>query len=330
MFENLEAIKMKVLITDYNFPSVDIEGSIIKDFGAELFVNKSNDSQNVLSIAENCDALITQYYKIDSDFISSLKNCQIIVTYGIGTNAIDLEAASKKKIIVSNVPDYGVQEVSDHAMSLLLSLYRKLFSLDCKIRNGSWGYKSIVPIKRLSECTLGVIGFGRIAQLFVTKAKAFQFKEILVYDPYVSESIILEYGAESADLDTITTASDYISLHAPLNDETKHMINEKRLSKMKSNAFIINAGRGPLIDEKALVKALDSGWIAGAGLDVFEEEPLPKDSPLLKLKNVILSPHCAWYSEQALKDLQVMAAEEVVRVLGGEKPRSAVNLYMIS
>ena len=319
---------MKVLITDYNFPSVDIERKIIEDFGAELY--ESNGSQSVLSLAKNCDALITQYYRIDSDFINSLEKCKIIVTYGIGTNAIDIKAASERKIIVSNVPDYGIQEVSDHALSFLLAHYRKLFSLDHNMRKGSWGYKSVVPIKRLSECTLGVIGFGRIAQLFVTKAKAFQFKEILVHDPYVPEAIIVQYGAKPTDLDNITINSDYISLHAPLNDETMHMIDENRFSKMKPNAFIINVGRGSLIDEKALIKALDLGWIAGAGLDVFEDEPLAINSPLLKIRNVILSPHSAWYSEQALSDLQVMAAEEVVRVLSGEKPRSAVNLNMIS
>ncbi len=228
------------------------------------------------------------------------------------------------------MPDYGIQEVSDHALSFLLAHYRKLFSLDHNMRKGSWGYKSVVPIKRLSECTLGVIGFGRIAQLFVTKAKAFQFKEILVHDPYVPEAIIVQYGAKPTDLDNITINSDYISLHAPLNDETMHMIDENRFSKMKPKAFIINVGRGSLIDEKALIKALDLGWIAGAGLDVFEDEPLAINSPLLKIRNVILSPHSAWYSEQALSDLQVMAAEEVVRVLSGEKPRSAVNLNMIS
>ncbi len=319
-------LRVKVVISDYNFPTIDSEKKIIeKEFGAELIDAQCKNKKEFIDLAYDADAVLTQYFPITSQAIKYMNKCKVIVTYGIGTNAIDVGEATKKGIIVSNVPDYGINEVSDHTIAIILNLSRRLSDLDQQIRSGLWGYRNVAPITRLSECVLGLIGFGKIARLVARKAKPLSFKEILVHDPYVSGQQISEYEAVSSDLDNLLQNSDYISLHAPLNEKTRYLIDSEQLKKMKASAYLINVGRGALINEKALIAALEEKQIAGAGLDVFEKEPLSVDSPLLNFKQVIFTPHCAWYSEQALNDLQIMAAEEVVRVLKGEKPRSAVN-----
>ncbi|MGI6097486.1 MAG: C-terminal binding protein [Dethiobacteria bacterium] len=325
-------MKEKVVICDYEFPNIDREREIVEGYGAELVAGQGKDKgeQYLIDLLKDADGIINQYSKLTANVINALEKCKVIVTYGIGVDKIDVEAASKKGIIVSNVPDYCIEEVADHAFAMLMALGRGLFKLDRCTKKGNWSFRNAAPLFRTSECTVGIIGFGRIGSMLAKKISAYRFKDIIAYDPYVNRQTIESYGVKKVEFEQVLRESDYLSIHAPLTEETRHMISEDELRKMKSTAYLINVGRGPIIDGSALYKALSEGWIAGAGLDVFEEEPLSPDSPLLTLDNLIATPHAAFYSKQSLIELQTKAAEEVVRVLSGNPPRSAVNLNDIS
>lgn len=315
---------MKVIITDYQYEDIEVEKSLIEQAGHELLTYQIKDARELLPYVKDADAIIAQYADINAELIAALTQCKMIIRYGIGVNNIDIDAASKKGIYVCNVPDYCIDEVSDHACAMLLSLGRKLPILSKSFSEGDWGYSSIIPLTRLSHCTLGLVGFGRIPQMVAQKMKAFGLK-ILVYDPYLTVNHVKSFPIELVSLSRLVSESDFISVHVPLNEETQHLISEREFSLMKSTTVIINTARGGIIDEKALIANLLNKKIAAAGLDVFEDEPLDLDSPLLHLPNVIATPHCAWYSETAIKDLQRSVAEEVVNVLGGNLPFNAVN-----
>ncbi len=315
---------MKAVITDYQYDNIDTERRIITEAGFELLDYQEKDPKNVIPLVEDADAIITQYSEINREVIESLKHCKMIIKYGIGVNNIDCEAAGEKGIYVCNVPDYGVDEVSDHAVTMLLCLGRKLEILRRAFQKGDWGYTSIVPVKRLSECTAGLIGFGRIPQMVLRKIQAFGMK-VMVFDPYVGDEVIREKGGIPGAVEEICKEADFISVHCPLTKSTWHMIGEKEIALMKPSCCLINTARGGIIDEKALIQALLEKRIAGAGIDVFEEEPVSPEHPLLHMENVIATPHSAWYSETAIAALQQKAAEEVVRVLKGNDPLNCVN-----
>jgi D-3-phosphoglycerate dehydrogenase len=262
------------------------------------------------------------------DVLSQLKNVKVISIYGVGTDTIDLKAAKEYNIIVANVPDYGISEVADHTMALILSLLRKVSMLDKALRKHEWKRirgnidymrKTFGEIKRLSTLNLGLIGFGRIARAVAERAKVFGFK-IIAYDPYVPKEVFEKANVQSVGFDYLLKESDIISIHVLLTEETRHMIGEQEFKKMKKSAFIVNTSRGAVIDENALIKALKEKTIAGAALDVFEKEPLSKDSPLLQMDNVILTPHIAWYSEEAMLDQKRKTALNVKYVLTGRPP----------
>lgn len=316
---------MKVVITDYQYENINTERAVIEGAGHTLLAYQEKEPARLIPLLRDADAVITQYSSIDRSVIESLEHCKMIIKYGIGVNNIDVDAATERGIYVCNVPDYGVEEVSDHAVTMLLALGKKLPILAGALRKGDWGYSSVVPLRRLSECTVGLVGFGRIPQTVARKLSGFGMK-LLAYDPWGSEERAKELRVTLTDMDTIYTEADFISLHCPLTKETTHMINAEALQKMKPTAFLINTARGPIIDEAALIAALRSGEIAGAGLDVFENEPVAADNPLLHMENVICTPHSAWYSETAIAALQRKAAEEVVNVLGGNPPFHNVNL----
>ncbi len=317
-------MKKKVVITDYQYEHINAEKNIIESAGFLLEDYQLKDSQQLIPICKDADAIITQYSDISAELIQQLEHCSMIIKYGIGVNNIDVEAASKKGIYVCNVPDYGVEEVSDHAVAMMLCLAKKLPVLTKALQSGDWGYGSTVPLKRICSCTLGLIGFGRIPQLVAKKMQGFGVR-ILVYDPYVSNEIMSKEGVEGADLEQIFKESDFISVHVPLNSATKGMIGKNAFDKMKSTAIVINTARGGVIDETELIQALLKGKIAGAGVDVYETEPVAADNPLLHMDNVIATPHCAWYSETAITTLQRKVAEEVVNVLNGNEPFNCVN-----
>jgi D-3-phosphoglycerate dehydrogenase / 2-oxoglutarate reductase len=225
---------------------------------------------------------------------------------------------------VTYVPDYSIDEVSAHAIALLLSLARGIPFLAQSTRNGTWNPAGWGPIYRLKDQTLGILGLGRIGQATAEKGRGLGLN-VIAYDPYANQDIANKLGVRLVDLDTVARESDYISLHSPLLDSTRHIINSEFLAKMKPTAYIVNAARGPLIDEDALLNAVRSGQIAGAGLDVLAVEPIDPDSPLLKEERILITPHAAWYSEQAKLDMRTRATEEVVRVLSGQPPRAPAN-----
>ncbi|WRS27871.1 C-terminal binding protein [Oscillospiraceae bacterium MB08-C2-2] len=315
---------MKVLITDYEYPQVDQEREIITGFGAELLTCQLKTEAELIEAVQDVDAVIVQYANITRPVIEAMKKCKMVIKYGIGVNNIDADAATEKGIYVCNVPDYGVEEVSNHAIVLMLSLAKKLTLLNDRMRSGKWGYTPSVPLYRLNGSTLGLVGLGRIPSLVAKKMAGFGLN-IVAYDPYAQGAAAKELGVTLVDFDTLCKTSDFVSIHCPQTPQTTHLFNSEVFAKMKKTAYLVNTARGPIVDEAALIEALKSGEIAGAGLDVFEEEPLASASELLKLDNVIATPHCAWYSEEAISTLQRKVAEEVVNVLGGNKPFNCTN-----
>lgn len=318
----------KVVITDYQYENIDTERRIIGDGGYELYDYQIKAAKDLIPVCRDADAIVTQYSDVSAELINSLEHCAMIIKYGIGVNNIDVEAATRKGIYVCNVPDYGVEEVSDHAVAMMLALAKKLPVLTKALREGDWGYGSTVPLSRFCNSTVGLVGFGRIPQLVARKLRGFGVT-LKVCDPYADEKLMRDLGAEPVSLEELLAESDFISVHVPLTEGTRGMIGAAELKRMKPTAFVINTARGGVIDERALIGALKRREIAGAAVDVYEEEPVKPDNPLLHMDNVIATPHCAWYSETAITTLQRKVAEEVVNVLEGNPPRSCVNLSLV-
>lgn len=316
----------KVLLTDYEFENLKYEEDVFKESGLDIeFVKAQCKTEDeVAEQAKHADAILNQYAPISRRVIESLENAKVISRYGVGVNTIDLDAANEKGITVANVPDYGMEEVSNHALALLLSWARKVTLLNNEVKKGNWDFKACVPIHRFNNQTVGVLGFGRIPRRFIEKVKPLGFK-LAAYDPFVSAEDMASAGVQKMELDEIISEADYLSVHVPLIKDTFHLLNADRFSQMKKNAVIINTARGPIIDEKALIEALENGIIAGAALDVAEEEPISIDSPLLHMDNVIITPHSAWYSEEAMVELRQKAAKNIVQVLKGEKTPYALT-----
>lgn len=298
----------KVLITDFEFENLKYEEAVFTESGLNIeFVKAQCKTEDeVIAQAKHADALLNQYAPISRRVIESLGNARVISRYGVGVNTIDVDAANEKGIIVANVPDYGMEEVSNHALALLLSWARKVSLLNNEVKKGNWDFKACVPIHRFNNQTVGVLGFGRIPRRFIEKVKPLGFK-LAAYDPFVSEEDMASAGVRKMELEEIIREADYLSVHVPLIKDTFHLLNADRFSQMKKNAVIINTARGPIIDEKALIEALEKAIIAGARLDVTEDEPISIDSPLLHMDNVIITPHSAWYSEEAMVELRQKA-----------------------
>ena len=317
--------KYKVVITDFEYKDVKIEeAALLSSLDVEIVKGQCKTESEVIELARNADAILNQYAPISGKVIDALENCKIISTYGVGVDTIDIEAASRRNMIVANVPDYAVEEVSNHALALLFSAARKVVELNNLVKKGSWDVNQAYPIYRFSYQTLGVLGFGRIPRSLVRKAKAFEWR-ILVHDPYVSEEEILQLGAEPATFGELLRESDFLTIHTPLTEETAGLIGREELSLMKENAILINTARGPLIKEQELIEALQNRVIAGAALDVFAQEPVAKDHPFLSMDNVIVTPHIAWYSEEAMIELRTKAINNIIQFLQGGIPPYVVN-----
>jgi D-3-phosphoglycerate dehydrogenase len=319
--------KFKVVITDSDYGSHEIEEEILFSVGADLVKFQCKTEDDVIRCCGDADGLLNQYAPITRRVIENLQRAKIIVRYGVGVDNIDVNAATERGIFVANVI-YDITDVADHALSLILTLVRKIVWADRNVKENRWDWKSVQPISRFKDKTVGIIGFGRIGRKVAQRLRGFEVK-IVSYDPYVPEEIFREYGVEKVDFKTLIKESDIITVHTPLTDETRHMIGEKEFRSMKREAIMVNVSRGGIIDEKALYEALKEGWIAGAGLDVLEEEPPDKDNPLLRLDNVIITPHMAWYSNKSLDEIRRKAAEEVVRALSGQIPVNLVNRDML-
>jgi D-3-phosphoglycerate dehydrogenase / 2-oxoglutarate reductase len=317
------AARAKVVLTDYVWESLDVEKKILAGL-ADLVPLQTKKPEDFLAEAADCDALLNTYAgPITAEVMAKMPKCRIIARYGIGVDTIDLDAATHAGIIVTNNPTYCIEEVAEHTMALLLACARKVVFYDRMVRAGRWEVPPGKPLFRLAGSTLGLVGFGNIARQVAVRAAAFGMK-VLYADPYVKQGQFAEPGRKM-ELNDLLGESDFVSVHPPLMPQTRKMIGDDAFGRMKPTAFLINCSRGPVVDTDALVRALDSKKIAGCALDTVDPEPLPNPHPLRNRENVIVNPHVAWYSEQAMVGLQAGAPNEVRRVLAGEWPVNVVN-----
>ncbi len=314
-----------VAVTDHVFPDLDQERRLLADAGHELrFESNAASMEEVRDAVAGANGVLNCYAPMPAEVIRGLDRCVVIARYGIGVDTIDLDEATSKGIVVTNVPDYCIDEVSDHALALIMSLARGVTLLDRDVRSGSWTPSDARPIHRLRGRTLGLVGFGRIARALAAKVAPLGFR-VITTDPFVPEEAVRKAGAEPRTLQELLATSDFVSIHAPLTADSRHLIGAAELALMKPDAILINTSRGPLVDVEALRAALADGRLGGAGLDVLEVEPPEADDPLLHRDDVIVTPHAAFYSEESLEELQRKAVEQVIEALAGRTPPYAVN-----
>jgi D-3-phosphoglycerate dehydrogenase len=311
--------KPLIAVTDSVFPSLEPAMAALARIAPEVRMAKSASAEDILDVARGADGILVTYAKLPGDLLRQLERCRVIGRFGLGVDNIDIAAAAECGITVTYVPDYCMHEVSDHAMALLLALARKVPYSNTLVQAGRWEMPAVVPIHRLHGRVLGLVGFGNIPRALVPKAKAFGLR-VITHDPYVPKETLAAAGVEGVSFDRLLETSDYVSIHAPLSPATRNLFGAETFRKIKKGALLVNTARGPLVDEPALLQALDSGHLGGAALDVVAAEPLAKDSPLIGRNNVILTPHTAFYSVEALNELQTKCATDVARVLSGEKP----------
>jgi D-3-phosphoglycerate dehydrogenase len=318
--------QFKVVITDFGSPEYEVEAQELRASGLDVGLVRLNASSalELFPHVVDADALIVQWAKITREVIARLERCRVISRYGIGVDMIDLAAAAEYGIPVCNVPDFCIEEVSAHTLGFLLMLNRRLLPQHLHVRAGHWGSPPGGTPVRLSRQVLGVIGLGNIGRAVVEKARPFGL-HIVAHDPYLAAQRAAELGVELVSLDDLLARADYVSIHCPLNDETRRLIGRAQFERMKPTAFLINMARGPIVDQTALYEALTAQKIAGAALDVLDKEPPAADDPLLKLDNVIFTPHLSSWSAESLVQLRRDAARNVVDVLQGRPPRSVVN-----
>jgi D-3-phosphoglycerate dehydrogenase len=313
---------MKIVITDHRFPNIDQETRAVNDAGWNLVVGQAATEDELVTLCRDADGVLAGRAPINKKVIVEMKRCRIIVRYGIGVETIDVATASARGIMVANVPDYCIDEVSDHALALLLLLSRQIIAAMTLAARQPWSIAKMPPLHRLRGQVCGLFGFGRIGSLLARKVQPLGMR-VVVHDPYLQEKRAADCGVELCSFDDLLKLSDYISLHAPLTGETHHRFGEAAFAKMKPTASIINAARGELIDQGALLAALDSGKIAGAALDVLDSTAAA--ASVLNHPKIILTPHSAWLSEEARTTLQASAVAQVIAALQGEKPYGLLN-----
>jgi D-3-phosphoglycerate dehydrogenase len=304
----------------------DYEMEALTPIGAEMVEVAAKSDDEFVAAARDADALYAKGRPITKRIIDGLERCKVITLGSVGVDSVDVAAATAKGIPVTNVPDTFIEEVADHAMMLILATFRRLVVQDRMVREGRWkeGRPQLLQIPRLMGQTLGLIAFGHVARAVAMRAKPFGLR-ILAYDPYIEELVMSPYGVEPASLTQVLQQSDIISMHAPATPDAYHLLKEEHFRLMKPTALFINTGRGPTVDEPALIKALEQGWIAGAGLDVLEQEPPVSVNPLMKMENVILTAHVASASARFDPARRRRVGQELALVLNGQWPRSCVN-----
>ena len=317
----MERFRYQVMITDCDHGSIEEEKEELGRIGTELILAQIRKEEDLIRVCKKTDGLINQYAILNRNVLDHLTKCKVVARYGVGVDSIDLKAATDLGIIVANVPDYCIDEVASHAVAMLLTLIRKTVFFDRKVKSSHWDFRQGPPIHRIQGKTLGLIGCGKIGFEVAKRMSAFGVK-VITFDPYLEK---VSEGIELEDFDTVLKESDFISIHCPLNDSTRHLIGDEALKKMEKKPMIINTSRGPIVDEKALIQALEQGLISGAGLDVLEKEPPDDQNSLLKMENVILSPHVGFYSEESISELKRRTAKNVADVLRGKRPASVVN-----
>jgi D-3-phosphoglycerate dehydrogenase len=319
-----------VVITDYDFGDVAVERKILEKAGAKVIALQAKCQEDLFDVAPNCAAMINQYARIGQATIERMQQCQVIARYGIGVDIVDVDAATTKNILVTNVQDYCTEEVADHAMALWLTLARKLPDYDRATHKGIWQWQSGQPVHRLRGRTMGVVSFGKIGQAIAQRTQAFGVK-VIAYDPYLDESVASAHQVELVSKQALLQRSDYLLMQAPMTPDTHHFLSDAEFAEMKPGAILVNTGRGPTVDNQALYRALTEGHLAAAGLDDPEEEPAkranwsPADNPLFSLPNAMITPHAAYYSEESIHTARVTAAMQVAKVLTGQQPDYPVN-----
>lgn len=315
--------KFKVCVSDARHASYEIEKKAIEKIGGELVLCNCSTEEDIINKCSDADAIFLDMAPMNAKVIAGLKKCKCINRYGVGYDNVDVDAASKAGIQVTYVPDYCAEDVSDHALALMLSCLRQVALRDRLIRQNKWNIQK--TSFRLKGKVLGVLGFGRIARAFVRKCSGFGFSKIMTYDPYVSDKDCEEAGVEKNSLKEVLSQSDFISLHMPVTPETTHIINKESIGWMKSTAIIINTGRGKLIDDNAIAEALKENKIMYAGLDTHNIEPLSTECPYRNLDNVTLTDHTAYSTVEGVIELKTKSAQNVVDVLTGKMPKYPVN-----
>lgn len=322
--------RLKVVITDYDYGDLEIERPILAAAGAEIVALQAKTEEQLFEAVVDCDAVMNQYARVGAATIARMRRCKVIARYGVGVDIVDVEAASRRGILVTNVRDYCTEEVADHAIALWLALVRKLTIYDRATHGGEWRWQSGRPVHRVRGRKMGIVSFGKIGRAIAARAAAFGV-ELLVYDPYVDADEVAAAGAKKLSKADLLAEADYICMQAPMTPETRHFLSAEEFARMKRGVIVVNTGRGPTIDNRALHAALSEGIVAGAGLDDPEEEPAkraswsPADNPLFSLPNVIVTPHAAYYSEESIRLARETAAGEVARVLTGRAPHNPVN-----
>lgn len=315
----------KVVVTDYTFPDLSVERAILEPLGFELIAAQAKAPELLIPLVRDADAVITQFASVNADVIRAMTKSRVIVRYGIGVDNVDLQTARECKIPVCNVPDYCIDEVADHTLAFILATTRQVVPNALHNRDGKWGLAtSLSEMKALKDLTIGVIGFGRIGREVVDRLRGFKAR-VLVYDPAVSSTDIEAKGAVGVTLDSLLQQSDIVSLHCPSTSETKKILRDETLAIMKQGAVVVNLARGDLIDTAALVKALQAGKLSAAALDVCDPEPIPLDSPLRSLPNVITASHIASASVKAVAKLRDSAAKHAANALQGLPLTNVVN-----
>jgi D-3-phosphoglycerate dehydrogenase len=319
--------QFKVVITDFSEPDYSIEAEVLAASGLDIELVRLNarTPEELLPAATDADGLIVQWMKITRSVLEKLTKCKVISRYGIGVDMVDLKAAGELGIPVCNVPDYCIEEVSTQTLAFVLALNRHTLIHNAHVHSGKWGGVPGGTPARLAGQTIGIVGLGNIGREVARKVVTLGLR-ILGYDPYLPPERASALGVELTDLDNLLRQSDYVCLHCPLTDETRHLIGKAQLALMKPTSYLINVSRGPVVDQAALIQALQARRIKGAALDVLEQEPPQPDDPLLALDNVILSPHLASWTSESIVQLRRDTARNVITVLGGGQPRSIVNL----
>ncbi len=320
----------KVVITDYDFGNVDVETEILEAAGAEVIALQAKNQEDLFEVAPDCAAMMNQYARIGRDTILRMQKCEVIARYGVGVDIVDVETATDKGILVTNVQNYCTEEVADHAISLWLTLARKLPDYDRATHAGIWQWQSGQPVYRLRGRTMGIVSLGKIGQAILARARAFGVR-VIAYDPFLPSDVAANLGVELVSKPDLLARSDYLLMQAPMTPDTRHFLSDAEFAAMKPGAILVNTGRGPTVDNAALFRALSGGHLAAAGLDDPEEEPAkranwtPDDNPLFTLPNVLVTPHAAYYSEESILAARVTAATQVAKVLTGQQPDYTVN-----
>ena len=313
-------MSQSVLITDAPWGDIDLERSILEPAGCVVTLASASDPQTLTTLAANANAIATCWANVSADVIVAAPQCRHIARLGIGLDNIDIPAATSAGIIVTNIPDYCVEEVAHHALGLLLAHARQIGFFHDRTKQGEYDLQAAAPMGRVSQQVLGLVGFGRTAQCLREMAVGMGMT-VIAHSPSGND---YGTGCEMHTLDELLARSDYVSLHAPLTDQTRHLINADTLAHMKPTAYLINTSRGGLVDEAALWLAIQDGKLAGAGLDVFEPEPPDLSQPLFQDDRVIVTPHAAFLSIESLSELRSRVARQILDVLEGREPEHRV------